>query len=42
MKLAHEHDVSLNTFLENRLRKFIAVHGDNVVPQKKKKKKHRS
>ena len=39
MKLAHEHDVSLNTFVESRLREFIAVHGDNVVPKKKKKKK---
>jgi hypothetical protein len=42
MKLAHEKDVTLNTLVEEMLREFIAVHGDNAMPKKKKKKKHRN
>lgn len=39
MKLAHEKDVTLNTLVEEMLRTFIAVHGDNALPNKKKKKR---
>jgi hypothetical protein len=42
MKLAHEKDVTLNTLVEQMLQEFIAVHGDNAMPKKKKKKKHRN
>jgi hypothetical protein len=42
MKLAHEKDVTLNTLVEEMLQEFIAVHGDNAMPKKKKKKKHRN
>lgn len=38
MKLAHEKDVTLNTLVEEMLQTFIALHGDNALPNKKKKK----